>query len=102
MAQTVNSIADKQSPAEQNAHNLPPPEVAVARPHPRRKDWALRAMGLGTIFAICNFAEEILAVILVSVLIAFVLAPLVDIQVRPEFRERSLLVWPLSFCWPPC
>jgi len=85
MAHGVTNITDRQPAAEQATHNLPPPEVAVARPHPRRKDWALHAMGLGTIFAICYFAEQTLAVILVSVLIAFVLAPLVDLLVRIKF-----------------
>ena len=82
MSQAITNIGDKRQLTEQTTHNLPPPEVAVTRPHPRRKDWALDAMGLGTIFAICYFAEETLVVILVSVLIAFVLAPIVDLLTR--------------------
>lgn len=64
---------------------LPPPEVAVERPRPRRKDWALHAMGLGAIFAMCYVAEEILAVILVSVLLAFLLAPVIALLTRLRF-----------------
>jgi predicted PurR-regulated permease PerM len=51
------------------------PEVA-------RRHWALNAVGIGTTLAICYFAEKALAVILVSVLLAFILAPLVDILMR--------------------
>jgi predicted PurR-regulated permease PerM len=42
-------------------------------------------MGLGAIFAICYFAEEILVVILVSILIAFMLAPVADFFSRLRF-----------------
>lgn len=43
-----------------------------------RRHWALNAVGIGTTLAICYFAEKALAVILVSVLLAFILAPLVE------------------------
>lgn len=42
-------------------------------------------MGLGSIAAICYFAEEILVVILVSALLAFVLAPVGDLFGRLRF-----------------
>ena len=78
MAHSVTNIVEKRPPEPQpGAPNLPPPEVAVDRPRPRRKDWALTAMGLGAIIAMCYFAEQILVTILVSVLLAFVLAPVV-------------------------
>jgi predicted PurR-regulated permease PerM len=81
MAHNVANIGSRQPGAEQQpqAPNLPPPEVAVARPHPKRKDWALNAVGIAAILAICYFAEETLAVILISILIAFVLAPITDL-----------------------
>ena len=83
MAHSVTSIGEKRPPEPQpGAPNLPPPEVAVDRPRPRRKDWALTAMGLGTIFARCYFAGQILVTILVSVLLAFVLAPVVTFLTR--------------------
>jgi len=44
-----------------------------------RRHWALNAVGIGTTLAICYFAEKALAVILVSVLLAFILAPIVDV-----------------------
>src|SRR5256885_88275 len=53
------------------------PSVGVGRRH-----WAFNAVGIGTTLAICYFAEKALAVILVSVLLAFILAPLVDLLMR--------------------
>jgi predicted PurR-regulated permease PerM len=84
MAQQVTNISERR-PGEQQAPaqpNLPPPEVAVPHPRPRRNDWALYALGLGAIAAIFYFAEEILVVILVSVLLAFALAPITDLFTR--------------------
>jgi predicted PurR-regulated permease PerM len=95
MAQSVTNIGEKRPP-EQGAPNLPPPEVAVDRPRPRRKDWALTAMGLGTIFAMCCFAEQILVTIIVSVLLAFVLAPVVTFLTRvkvPQWVSALLAVF---------
>lgn len=94
MAQQVTNIGERR-PEQQQQHNLPPPEVAVARPHPRRNDWALYSVGLGSILAICYFAEEILVVILVSVLLAFVLAPVADLFSRlrlPRWFAAGLAV----------
>jgi predicted PurR-regulated permease PerM len=97
MAHSVTSIGEKRPPELQTAApNLPPPEVAVDRPRPRRKDWALTAMGLGTIFAMCYFAEQILVTILVSVLLAFVLAPVVSFLTRvklPQWVSALLAVF---------
>jgi predicted PurR-regulated permease PerM len=84
MPQPVTNIGERRPPEQPPvAHpNLPPPEVAVPRPHPRRNDWALYSVGLGSIVAICYFAEEVLVVVLVSVLLAFVLAPIADLLTR--------------------
>ena len=83
MAQQVSNIGEHRPPEQEAGQpNLAPPEVAVARPHPHRNDWALYAVGLGAIAAICYFAEEILVAILVSVLLAFVLAPVADLIAR--------------------
>ena len=95
MAQQVTNIAERHAPEQPVQPNLPPPEVAVSRPHPKRNDWALYPMGLGAIFAICYFAEEILVVILVSILIAFALAPLADLFTRlrlPRWIAAALAV----------
>ena len=95
MAQQVTNLGERRPPEQQAQPNLPPPEVAVARPRPRRNDWALYPMGLGAIFAICYFAEEILVVILVSILLAFALAPLADLFTRlrlPRWVASALAV----------
>jgi predicted PurR-regulated permease PerM len=85
MAQQVTNIGEHRPPEQHGHPNLPPPEVAVSRPHPKRNDCALYPMGLGAIFAICYFAEEILVVILVSILLAFTLAPIADLFSRLRF-----------------
>jgi predicted PurR-regulated permease PerM len=82
MGQPVTNIGERRPEADQK---LAPPEVAVARPHPRRKDWALNALGLAAIFAICYFGEEVLVVLLISVLVAFILAPLADLLIKLHF-----------------
>ena len=51
----------------------------MARSHSRQRDWALDALGLLALGAICYYAEQVLVVILTAVLIAFVLAPMVDL-----------------------
>jgi predicted PurR-regulated permease PerM len=51
-------------------------------PEPRRKDrwhWALNIVGFSGLLALVYYGEAVLAVILISVLLAFVLAPVVDI-----------------------
>ncbi len=44
--------------------------------------WALNLIGAGAILALCYFAEEVLVVLLIAILIAFVLAPIVDLLMR--------------------
>lgn len=95
MAQQVTNIGDLTSAEQQAQPNLPPPEVAVARTRPWRNDWAFYAVGLGAIAAICYFAEEILVVILVSVLLSFVLAPIADLLSRlrmPRWLAAAIAV----------
>ncbi|HZP17303.1 MAG TPA: AI-2E family transporter [Terriglobales bacterium] len=95
MAQNVTNIGDRRAPEQQPDHNLPPPEVAVSRPHPRRKDWALYALGVGSILAICYFTEQVLVALLISVLLAFVLAPVSDLFSRlriPRWLAAMLAV----------
>ncbi len=83
MSHPVASIEERRPVNDQAPPpNLPPPEVAVSRPHPKKKDWAPNTVGLSAILAICYFAQETLAVILVSVLIAFILAPIADLLTR--------------------
>jgi len=44
-----------------------------------RRHWAMNVIGIGGLLALCYFGELVLAVILVSVLLAFILAPIVDV-----------------------
>ena len=76
MAQPVANI-EQRRPQEPPPTNLPAPQMAADRPHSGRRHWAVNAIGLGAIIAICYFAEPILVTMLVSLLLAFVLAPIV-------------------------
>lgn len=46
-------------------------------PLPRR-NWTQNLIGIGAILALCYYAELVLAVLLVAVLLSFILAPIVD------------------------
>ena len=48
----------------------------------RPRYWAQNLIGVGVIFALCYYGEVILVVLLVSVLLAFILAPIVDLFTR--------------------
>src|SRR5580698_1681619 len=54
-----------------------PPEVQ-SDPKARRLHWSLNLVGIAGILSLCYYGEAILAVMLISVLLAFVLAPVVD------------------------
>jgi predicted PurR-regulated permease PerM len=60
---------------------IPPPAPAVEtrRAQPRQNHWSLNLIGVGVMFALCYYGEVVLAVMLVSVLLAFILAPIVDV-----------------------
>jgi predicted PurR-regulated permease PerM len=52
---------------------------ARAVPNPaQRWHWAMNVIGIVGILALCYFGESVLVVLLVSVLLAFILAPIVD------------------------
>jgi predicted PurR-regulated permease PerM len=61
-----------------------PPEVTVGSPpgKAQKAHWALTAIGIATVLALCYWAELVLAVMLVSVLLAFILAPVMDFLIR--------------------
>ena len=83
MSQATTDLEHRREAEELAARKkLPPPDVAISPPPSRRKDWALGVMGIGVLLAICYFAEVTIVVILVSALIAFILAPLVDLLSR--------------------
>ncbi len=55
-----------------------PPVVQPIRETPRRH-WAMNIVGITGILVLCYFGESVLVVMLVSVLLAFILAPIVDL-----------------------
>jgi predicted PurR-regulated permease PerM len=80
MAQTITNLEHK--PLKKEGPAPPPQGANIAHPRPGNKSWALTVLGVGAIIAFCYFAEEPLAVILVSMLFAFVLDPVADIFTR--------------------
>lgn len=84
-------------PEERELHA---PEVGRHRQGQRRRRrfWAQDLVGIGAILAICYYAELVLAVLLVSVLLAFILTPLVDVLMRVKLpRGVASLVALLIF-----
>src|SRR5579864_8055207 len=57
----------------------PAPAVAVPQPQAQPRHWAMNVVGILGILALCYFGESVLVVMLVSVLLAFILAPIVDL-----------------------
>src|SRR5579872_4698940 len=55
-----------------------PPAVAPPVP-PQRRHWAMNVVGIVGILTLCYFGESVLVVMLVSMLLAFILAPVVDL-----------------------
>ena len=53
----------------------PPPPIPERQP----RHWAMNVVGIVGILALCYFGESVLVVMLVSVLLAFILAPIVDL-----------------------
>jgi len=66
-----------------------PPEVAIPAvgngPARQRRQWAQTIVGIGATLALCYYGEKVLVVVLIAVLIAFVLAPVMDGLVRIHF-----------------
>lgn len=57
----------------------PKTEIAPTRnTEPRRRPWAQTVIGIGAVLALCYYGKEVLVVVLIAVLIAFVLAPIMD------------------------
>lgn len=53
------------------------PEETAPRPRPPFH-WAQTVLGVAIILALCYYAEEVLVIMLVSILLAFILAPIMD------------------------
>jgi predicted PurR-regulated permease PerM len=53
-----------------------------AQPKPQKPHWAFTAVGIATVLGLCYWGEVVLAVMLVSVLLAFILAPAMEFLIR--------------------
>jgi len=53
-----------------------------APPKPQKPHWAFTAIGIATVLSLCYWGELVLAVMLVSVLLAFILAPVMELLIR--------------------
>lgn len=63
-------------------------ELSAAQvPGSNRAHWAMNVLGIILLGAICSYGELVLVVILISVLLAFVLAPAVDLLQRLRLRR---------------
>jgi predicted PurR-regulated permease PerM len=61
----------------------PPVQAPVSPPpKPQKPHWAFTAIGIATILGLCYWGELVLAVMLVSVLLAFILAPVMELFIR--------------------
>jgi predicted PurR-regulated permease PerM len=69
-------MATSEAPAQAATSDKP---VAVPQPHAQRRHWSMNIVGIAGILALCYFGESVLVVMLVSVLLAFILAPIVDL-----------------------
>jgi len=58
------------------------PEAAVRRPKSEKVHWSLTALGIATVLGLCYWGELVLAVMMLSALLAFILAPVVDLLTR--------------------
>jgi predicted PurR-regulated permease PerM len=63
--------------------------ISALRPEPGSRYWALNVIGIGVVLGLCYFGELVLVVMLVSVLLAFILAPVVEFMMRARL-PRSL------------
>ena len=64
---------------EAQTQTTPAPTRPVRNPDSQPRHWSMNVIGIAGILALCYFGESVLAVILVSVLLAFILAPIVDL-----------------------
>jgi predicted PurR-regulated permease PerM len=69
-------------PLDEAEIERPHDTLAAPPPRPQRPHWAFTALGIATVLALCYWAELVLAVMLVSVLLAFILAPVMEFLIR--------------------
>src|SRR5579863_5737773 len=65
--------------ADAGVANDSTPEAEPRDPHPWRSHWTVNLLGVVVILGLCDYAETVLVVTLVSMLLAFILAPVVDV-----------------------
>ena len=65
-----------------NYVTMPAMATDEAQPKPQKPHWAFTAIGIATVLSLCYWGELVLAVMLVSVLLAFILAPVVEWLMR--------------------
>ena len=58
------------------------PDVAGPHPKAQKSHWAFTAIGIAVILGLCYWGELVLSVMLASVLLAFILAPVMDLLTR--------------------
>src|ERR1051325_7698018 len=66
-------------------HNTIQTELSIATPPaegPRPRHWALNVIGVAVVLGICYYAESLLVVLLFSIHLSFVLAPVVHLLTR--------------------
>ncbi|HZQ68318.1 MAG TPA: AI-2E family transporter [Terriglobales bacterium] len=69
-------------PDEAQVHAPRYPETGRHQPNKDQWHWALTVLGIGAILGLCYWAEVVFAVLMVSVLLAFILAPVVEMFMR--------------------
>jgi len=72
-------MADEELQIEVKATTVPAAPPAPSRRRKQPRHWAMNVIGIGGILALCYYGESVLVVVLVSVLVAFILAPVVDL-----------------------
>ena len=73
------------STGEPPIQTKPAAPVAVPVPESLQRHWAMNVIGIAGILALCYFGESVLVVMLVSMLLAFILAPIVDLLTYLRF-----------------
>jgi predicted PurR-regulated permease PerM len=65
----------------------PAQALVLPPPKPQKPHWAFTAIGIATILGLCYWGELVLAVMLVSVLLAFILAPVMEFFIRCQLSR---------------
>jgi len=77
--QKIDYDAEMATGEAQVQASITPVPAPVAPTTKVRPHWSMNIIGIAGILALCYFGESVLAVMMVSVLLAFILAPVVDL-----------------------